>query len=259
MRRRCRRRLGNMEKLNLSQLEELRQFDTPTVYNAICAFKSRSRMEGFGHPGLIQRSGPSQPMVGYAVTCAVDDREPAQERHGTLRMEYYAALEQWELPTISVVEDRSPYATTTFWGEVQAATHLALGCVGALVEGAVRDVPGVSEQGFYLFSTGLSVASGNCHVEAHSCPVSIRGTVVKPGDLIHADMHGFVLVPSELAPYLARVCEKIAAAELPVLDGCKQALAQGRRISLEELRCWRSEMARLRKEALDGLLPDVLG
>ena len=238
-----------MEYLTLEQLEQLREFDTPTIYNAINAFGVRSKMAGFGAPGLLKLAGPEKPMVGYCVTCRVDSREPMTKDQQGLRMAYYETIANCPAPSVAVVEDMTQGSITTFWGEVQAMTHRALGAVGTLVEGTVRDVPAVSQQGFYFFAKGTAVASGNIHVVDYDCPVRIRGVEIRPGDLVHADVHGFVVIPPELAPKLAQVCRRMEQAERPVLDGCRAAIAAGRKPTMEELAAWRQEMARLRAEA----------
>ena len=69
---------------------------------------------------------------------------------------------------------------------------------------------------------------------------------MNPSDLLAADRHGVVLIPNEIAPQLAAACKKAADAEMPVLEGCRKAIAEGREVDLEELKTWRAEMARLR-------------
>ncbi len=240
-----------MEKLSAAELEELRAFDTPTVYNAIKALKIRSGMEGFGLPGLTQYSGSDVPMVGYAVTCRVDSRTPMTEDQKGLRFEYYRRVLDMGPPSVAVVEDLDPEHRATFWGEVQSTTHLAMGAVGTICEGTVRDIPAVREAGFYFFAKAPGVASGDSHVVASGCPVRIRGITVNTGDLIHADRHGFVIIPPEAAHGLAAVCRKIADAELPVLAYCRRMVREGRQLDLDDLKKVRDEMTRLRREAAE--------
>ena len=54
-----------MNFLSTQELETLRNFDTPTICNAIEAFGVRARTEGFTSPGLkLQVSNGNKPMVG---------------------------------------------------------------------------------------------------------------------------------------------------------------------------------------------------
>lgn len=240
-----------MKKLTIEQLEELRQFDSPTVYNAVNAFKIRSRISGFGYPGMIQRTNFEKPMIGYAVTCKISVMEPPTQEQTDMTMKYYGKIREMDCPSIAVVQDVDPVTIGTFWGEVQAITHKALGAVGTLTDGGVRDIPGVQNVGFYLHSTAISVGRGHAHLVDYDCPVTICGIEIKPGDLIHADMHGFVIIPPEIAPKLAKACKKIADAELPVLENCRAAIERGERPTLEQLKLWRKEMSDLRSKATE--------
>ena len=240
-----------MEKLTIEQLAELREFDSPTVYNAVNAFKIRSRISGFGHPGMLQRTHYEKPMIGYAVTCKVSVLEPPTQEQTDMTMKYYEKIHEMDSPSIAVVQDVDPVTIGGFWGEVQAATHKALGSVGTLTDGAVRDIPEVQNLGYYFHSTAISVGRGHTHIVDYDCPVTICGIEVKPGDLIHADMHGFVIIPPEIAPKLAKACRKIADAELPVLENCKAAIKRGEQITIEQLQLWRKEMGVLRSKATE--------
>ena len=67
-----------MAKLTAEQLEKLREFDSPTVCNALEAFGAKYRFNCYGKPGMVQRAGDrTKPMVGYAVTAKVSAMAPA--------------------------------------------------------------------------------------------------------------------------------------------------------------------------------------
>ena len=65
-----------MNYLTQAQLDELKQFDSPTVYNAVDSFHLRSATQGFTRPGLVLRVPLEEPMVGYAVTARVSAMHP---------------------------------------------------------------------------------------------------------------------------------------------------------------------------------------
>jgi regulator of RNase E activity RraA len=48
--------------------------------------------------------------------------------------------------------------------------------------------------------------------------VTVGGLLVSPGDLIHADQHGVLLVPREIAGELAAAAERVIAAEQSLLS-----------------------------------------
>lgn len=235
-----------MEYLTREQLKELEEFDTPTVCNAIEMFHLRSNVEGYMKPGLILRTQVKRPVVGYAATAKVSAGAPSPDAHQKL-MEYYEHVREMRDPTIAVVQDIDPEPIAAFWGEVQATVHMSLGCTATLMEGGVRDIEEANALGFHFFSTEINVAHGYTHVERVGCPIKMLGLEIQPGDLLHADQHGVVKIPHEIAPKLAEACRKITAAELPMLEPCRQAIKDGRKPTMEELDAWRRAMTEARK------------
>lgn len=234
--------------LTKEQIEELQQFDAPTVNNALETFDVKFRVEGFMKPGMFPRTKLGKPMIGYAATAKVSAMHPGTPENTETLYKYYASVRETTDPTIAVIQDIDPSPVGSFWGEVQATTHLALGAVGTVTGGGVRDLKEVEELGFGFFSTHLLVSHAFIHVESCGCPVDVCGLTVNPGDLLFCDVHGVVKIPHEVAPRLAAACRKIAAAELPMLEPCRAAIKEGRKPTVEELRTWRTAMERKRKE-----------
>jgi regulator of RNase E activity RraA len=235
-----------MERLSLEQIEVLKKFDSPTVCNAIECFGARKNTEGYMRPGMLLRTQDKAPVVGYAATAKVSAAHPDPEAYKML-MGYYAHVRETPDPCISVIEDIDHEGVASFWGEVQATVHLALGCVATLIKGGVRDIDEANRLGFHFFATEINVAHGYTHVEKFACPVTILGLTVYPGDLLHMDQHGVVLIPHEIAPKLAPVCREIAEAELPMLEPCRKAIKEGRKPTMEEIATWRESMNAARK------------
>jgi regulator of RNase E activity RraA len=146
-----------------------------------------------------------------------------------------------------VIQDVDPVPTGSFWGEVHASVHKALGCVATITNGGVRDLAEVKNLGFGYFASCVLVSHAYVHVEEFGCPVTFGGLTVHPGDLLHADQHGVILIPHEIAPELAQVCRNIQYAEEPVLKGCRERFETG--VELDELKTWREEMQRRRAAA----------
>jgi regulator of RNase E activity RraA len=236
----------NMEYLSQAQIEELRKFDSPTICNAIECFGIRKNTEGYMRAGMTLRTKDKTPVVGYAATAKVSAIHPDPDSHAML-MGYYAHIRETRSPCIAVVEDIDAEPAASFWGEVQATVHRALGCVATVMKGGVRDIDEADRLGFYFYSTGINVAHGYTHVEKYACPVTILGLTVHPGDLLHMDQHGVVLIPHEVAPKLARVCRKIIDAELPMLEPCRKAIAENRKPTMEEISAMREAMNIARK------------
>lgn len=240
-----------MELLNQGQIEELRNFDSPTICNAVECFGVRKNTEGYMRYGMTLRTQDKTPVVGYAATAKVSAAHPDPDAYNML-MGYYSHVRQTPGPCISVIEDIDCESVASFWGEVQATVHLSLGCVATIIKGGVRDITEANRMGFHFYSTEINVAHGYIHVEKFACPVNILGLTVHPGDLLHMDQHGVVLIPHEVAPFLAPMCRKIADAELPMLEPCRKAIQEGRKPTMEEIATWREAMNAARKACKQG-------
>ncbi len=232
-----------MAILSAEQLEELRNFDTPTISNAIERFNVRPFTEGFMGPEIKCILPYDRPIVGYACTAKISALQPPTDAQKEMNMAYYAKVK--ETPAaITVIEDLDPKPIGSFWGEVQGSIHKALGCAGVVTNGGVRDLDEVQKLQFGYFASCVLVSHAYVHLEAYDCPVSVGGLTVKPGDLLHADKHGVIVIPHEIAPALADACRKAAWAEEPVIHGCRERFVTG--ASLDELAEWRKEMAKRR-------------
>ena len=83
-------------------------------------------------------------------------------------------------------------------GEWNANVHRALGCVGTITQGAVRDLDALERLGFHTFATSVSVAHGYGAFTGYGEPVTVAGLRVETGDLLVADMHGVLRIPPEI-------------------------------------------------------------
>ena len=83
------------------------------------------------------------------------------------------------------------------WGELLTTAAANAGCVGVVVDGAVRDVPRVRAMGFPVFARGTCLydSKDRQRVVDVDVPVEIDGVVFAPGDLVFADEDGVVVVP----------------------------------------------------------------
>jgi regulator of RNase E activity RraA len=232
--------------LTKEQMEELKQFDTPTVWNALEGFKLHPNISGFSWPGLTLMTPRTKPMVAYAVTARVSGLIPPSDAQKKMLFDFYANIRAPDVPSVAVVEDVDEIPIGSFWGEVQATTFKALGAEGTLTHGGIRDLNEVSLLGFQFFATCIMVARAESHVIETNCTVRISGMTVNPGDLIHADVHGAVVIPEEAAPKLAEACRRVINAELFVLDPCREAIKKGTKPTIDQIREWREEMARYR-------------
>jgi regulator of RNase E activity RraA len=233
-----------MNYLSKEQIEELRQFDTPTVSNAIEKFKVRSKIEGFTSPKIKAIYPDRKPVVGYACTAKISARYPGTKEHEETLYQYYQSLLDCPSVPISVIQDIDEEPVGSFWGEVQTTVHKALGCMAVLTNGGVRDLDEAYALGFTYHASCVLVSHGYIHMEMTGIPVEVGGLLVNPGDLIHADKHGAILIPREIADQVADACRQMQRAEDPVLDGCKTV--KDGELDIAQLKIWRKEMSALR-------------
>lgn len=235
-----------MKQLNAKQIEELKQFDTPTVCNAVERFNLRGKTEGFMNPSIKSVFPDRPPLVGYACTAKISAAQPPTAEQKDLLFAYYQQVKDTPAPPIAVIQDVDETPVGSFWGEVQATVHKALGCMGVITNGGVRDLDEVRDLGFTYFSSCVLVSHGFIHVESVNVPVTFGGVTVYPGDLLHADKHGVLVIPGAIAHELADACRLTQDAELPMLDGCR-SVPDGQ-VTIEQLKGWRSEMEALRSK-----------
>lgn len=186
--------------LSHTELLQLKRWNTPTVYNGWEQITRRDvAREAFNLEPLTDYMPQMGVMVGYAVTVRI---EPSNRGHVAANprawSEYRAYVASQPGPKIVVVQDLDkPRAIGAFWGEVNSNVHRALGCVGTITDGGIRDVDEMSNAGFKALARGLCVG------HAHSTPVEWNieveafGCRIQPGQLIHADKHGFLAIPPE--------------------------------------------------------------
>lgn len=206
--------MTNVPVLSAAELQRLQEFSTPTLSNAIEVFKVRPCNEGYMNASIRCLQPMSRPMVGYAVTGRFRCAEPAAPGEAASRYEYWKWLRTIPEPRVVILQDLDdPPGAGSFWGEIMAAIHRALGCVGTVTNGGVRDLPEVQALGFYCFAAHVLVSHAYVHLVDFGKPVKVGGVVVRPGELIHADAHGVLLIPRKVAPYVAEVAEAYEGVE----------------------------------------------
>jgi regulator of RNase E activity RraA len=200
------------------ELEALRKWSTCSLCNGIELFNVRPRNEGFMLPEIKCAFPEFKPMIGYAVTAVIAADSPDGRR--VAPPEYWAEIQKIPEPRVAVIHDLDRPAFGSFWGEVNANMHKRLGCVGAVTDGAVRDLDEVREMGFHFFSSCLAVSHAYVHLVDVGIPVKVGGLLVKPGDLIMGDKHGVLSIPLEIVKDIPKAVQLIEDWERPVIKFC---------------------------------------
>jgi len=106
-------------------------------------------------------------------------------------------------------------------GDMHAAILRALGCVGYVTDGAVRELPRVKALGLHLFAGNVAVSHAYAHLFDFGSKVKVGGLEVNPGDLLHGDRHGLLTVPKEIVSEIPAIAAKLQQAEQRVIDFCR--------------------------------------
>lgn len=205
-------------------LARLRSVDTPTVCNAIEVAEGGRGFDRYTRGTVLSSAPAAPPIVGFAVTAKLAAAAPPTEPAATVRrrrMDYYRAMAEAPAPAIAVVEDTDwPTCVGAFWGEINTTVHKGLGLCGALTNGVMRDL-GDLAPGFPVLAGSIGPSHAFVHVTAIGLPVTVFGLTVSPGDLIHADRHGAVIVPPAVLPRLGAALEELAATEKIILEAAR--------------------------------------
>jgi 4-hydroxy-4-methyl-2-oxoglutarate aldolase len=197
------------DPLSQDVLAALKRYDSPTLANAIETFDVRPRDVGFAGMDVRSMFPDLGVMVGYAATATIRARGRAHE--GVDRSpSLWALVRSLPAPRVVVIQDvDDPPGHGAFWGEVQSTIYKALGCAGTVTDGCVRDLREVREMGFQFFARAACVSHAYVRLESVGEPVEIAGLTVRPGDLLHADQHGVLLIPKEIAAELPDAADRV--------------------------------------------------
>ena len=197
----------------------LADVDTPTLCNAIDQLGLREPTSGYASTAIKRLSSERGPMVGYAVTVAVDTTTPGQRPASTGLYSVFEALAVAPVPSVIVFSEVGARpAFGCHCGEVIATIAKRLGCVGIVSDVGVRDAVEIAGLGLHCFAAGYVAARGNYQVLEVGGTVTVAGLSVRNGDLLHGDVNGLTIVPPELSPHLADAIESVQAKERRILE-----------------------------------------
>jgi regulator of RNase E activity RraA len=179
---------------------QLKRWNTPTIYNG---WEQITRHDisrtGFNVEEPRDFMPHMGPMVGRAVTVVCEPSNadhPKKNPHAW--SEYRRYIASVPGPKVVVVQDLDrPRVIGAFWGEVNSNIHRSLGCVGTIIDGGIRDLDEMNNAGFKALARRLCIGHAFSAPVRWGCEVEVFGRIVQPGQLIHADKHGFLAVPPE--------------------------------------------------------------
>ena len=179
--------------LSHADLLQLKRWNTPTIYNGWEQITRRDPAgDGFNLEETRDFMPQMGPMVGYAVTVVIEPsnrehREAEPRSGGAISPLYrrYTGAEDRGGPG-----SRQAACCRFVLGRGERNTHRALGCVGTITDGAIRDVDEMTNAGFKALARRLCVGHAFSTPVRWNCEVEVFGTAVRPGDLIHAESTG---------------------------------------------------------------------
>lgn len=214
-----------MFELTDALIAELQTMDTPTVCNALELLVPKRRGYGYTTEPLVCTRPELKPMVGIARTATIRSAHPGDlvgPEARQLSDGYYAYIDAGAKPSIIVIQDideQKGYGS--YWGEVNSAIHSGFGCVGLVTDGGVRDLPDIAP-GFQMLAGRVIPSHAYVHVVDFARPVNVAGMRVRDGDLIHADQHGAVVIPHDVAAKVRGAADEVIKREKVIIEAARQ-------------------------------------
>ncbi len=201
----------------------LREFDTPTISNALEVARGSREVSGFTQATPIAASPRLPAIVGFARTAKIrcsTPYDPAERRRNQIA--YYDYIAGGEQPSIAVIQDIDERTGLgAFWGEVNTHIHWGLGCVGTLTNGSMRDLDAMHPE-FQCLAGSLSPSHAWVQVVEYGNTVDVFGMSVESGDIVHADRHGAIVIPAQYLKDLPTAIDLMARREKVLLDAAKR-------------------------------------
>jgi regulator of RNase E activity RraA len=203
-----------------ADLDVLAQWDTPTICNGLELVAPERRAIGFTVEPMVCLDPKAKPMVGLARVGTIRAREAPRGKAAD-RVEWYDYVGKSDFPSIVVIQDiddRPGYGA--FWGEVNSTVHKALGALGCVTNGSFRDLDAWAP-GFQMVGGRIGPSHAHVHMVDFGKPVNIFGMQVGHDDVIHADLHGAVVVPADAVKKLPAAIDLLTRREKVILDICR--------------------------------------
>jgi regulator of RNase E activity RraA len=205
-------------------LEALAAFDTPTICNALELVRPERRGAGYITRPFACGFPSMKPVVAFARTARIRARLASAESADAMRRQrqaYYRYIDEGPKPSLVVIQDLDePAGYGAFWGEVQSAIHRGLGAVGVLTDGSVRDIDQWAP-GFQFLAGVIGPSHAYAHLVDFGTEVEVLGMHVRPGDIIHADRHGAVVIPADAVAGIRAAAELIGRREARILAAAR--------------------------------------
>ena len=218
-----------MNKLTDTKIiKELEKIDTPTISNVVASYpKSDNCLKLYDawygqwytdtdikcvYPEMGSK-------VGYVATVVFC--EESEKYTGVDRWTLPEHINRTKKPVVLVSEQQFPPELANrvgLFGEMMTTQYKALGVVGVVTNGPMRDIDAIKPLGVRYYCTGVTPAHGDMMIKSIGQPVSVGGMIVMPGDMVHMDLHGVVKFPIEKMGDILQRAKKLLEMEADSAD-----------------------------------------
>ena len=216
----------------LEMLEELKNFDTPSITNVVATYPNSPLCLGLYDPWYDnwytdQSIRCMYPELGRTVGYAVTSVHGLPDPDNNLTMiDLFDALDASKKPTVLVFEQRFPpeiAGKVGLAGGMFTTSLKALGCVGAVSNGPSRDLDEIRPMKIQYMLSGVTAGHGNMAVHAVNVPVKVGGMEVNPGEIIHMDESGACKFPADKLEEVLRLVKELQKEESVKMEALQKA------------------------------------
>ena len=194
-------------------IRDIQRVDPATVAKA-AAYPSSILADVAGRRGALSgRIAPLAPSMRFAGPAITVEVRPGDN------LMIHAAMAIAQPGDVLVIDGKGDLSSALM-GEIMSQQCVALGVVGVVIDGAVRDSEAIRELGFPMFAAGLNPNGPTKSVAGRlNHPISVGGVTVRPGDLVVGDADGVTVIEREkAAAMLPLAAEKVAAETRRIAD-----------------------------------------
>ncbi|WXG46925.1 MAG: hypothetical protein WED05_09750 [Candidatus Atabeyarchaeum deiterrae] len=196
--------------INKSLLEELKKLYVPAICDACDTLGIKPMLMDQG----IQEVWPGAKTAGIAATLKFAPLERGEVFREQMVMDILKLADKI-VPGHFIVIDSSDVMPAGLLGQVTSSMLIQKGVVGAVVDGAVRDIAQVVELRFPMWARGRVATSirGRMKITELQTVVKCGGQTVRPNDMVFGDQNGVVVIPPEHAERIIKKAKELAKAD----------------------------------------------
>jgi regulator of RNase E activity RraA len=181
--------------VNLALIEQLREFETPTVAESLLALGCSDNHRYFMGSEIKLMTAVNHPMVGIAISLVVDTSTPEVEKNIEGLLQAGDKMIALSLPTIVVMHSVGA-----------RMSHECQGAVGLVADGGIRDLDAINQLGFPVYASGVVPDHATLNYNLATEPITVSGVVINHGDLLHGDCNGVHLIPVKYHHAIVEAC-----------------------------------------------------